>query len=189
MKAKKCKQVVQQCSVCGHQFSLMYWEDGTYTYLDDPCDCHAEFIPLGPSISEWIEEMKRAHGYDESKPFSYDDLPWSDNAIAQIREEAMESCARHNGVVDTDDVVEQSVFEKMIENAMAIPKPMHLYIYFTDEHVEKHMVTRFTDLSQTKSQFYYYEEPNDEHGKGKTFRREDIICFEVSPYPLKEWEE
>ena len=89
----------------------------------------------------------------------------------------------------TADVVERSVFEKMIENAMAISKPMHLYIYFVDEHVEKHLVKRFSDLSQTKSQFYYYEEPNDEPGKGKTFRREDIQCFEVSFCPLQNWEQ
>lgn len=89
----------------------------------------------------------------------------------------------------TADVIEKSVFKMMIENAMAIPKLMHLYIYFVDEHVEKHMVTRFTDLSQTKSQFYYYEEPNDEPGKGKTFRREEIKCFEVSFCPLQNWEQ
>ena len=89
----------------------------------------------------------------------------------------------------TADVVERSVFEKMIANAMAIPKAMHLYIYFADEHVEKHLVTRFSDLSQTKSQFYYYEEPNDEPGKGKTFRREDIQCFEVSFCPSQNWEQ
>ncbi|MBQ8245822.1 MAG: hypothetical protein IJZ42_01700 [Lachnospiraceae bacterium] len=87
------------------------------------------------------------------------------------------------------DVVERSVLEKLLDNAMAIPKPMHLYIYFADEHVEKHMVTRFTDLSQTKSQFYYYEEPSDEPGKGKTFRREDIQCFEVSFCPRQNWEQ
>lgn len=99
-KSKLCKQVAQQCSACGNQFSLMYWEDGTYTYLDDPCDCHAEFIPLGPSISEWIEEIKQTHGYDESKHFSYDDLHWSDRAIAQIRDEAMDFCKEVNGVVE-----------------------------------------------------------------------------------------
>lgn len=87
------------------------------------------------------------------------------------------------------DVVEQDVFKMMLENAMAIPKLMHLYIYFADEHVEKHMVTRFTDLSQTKSQFYYYEEPSDEPGKGKTFRREDVQCFELSFCPRQNWEQ
>ena len=89
----------------------------------------------------------------------------------------------------TADVVERDVFKMMLENAMAIPKPMHLYIYFADEHVEKHMVTRFSDLSQTKSQFYYYEESHHEPGKGKTFRRDEIKCFEVSFCPLQNWEQ
>ena len=79
-------------------------------------------------------------------------------------------------------------FEQAIENAMAIPKPMHLYILFADGHVEKHMVTRFSDLSQTKSQFYYYEEPHNERGKGKTFRRDEIECFELSFCPDQDWE-
>ena len=55
---KNQKIVEQQCSCCSHRFSLMYHLNGTYTYLDDPCDCEAEFYPLGPSISEWLEEMK-----------------------------------------------------------------------------------------------------------------------------------
>ena len=96
-----------------------------------------------------------------------------------------EKCKQYQSAAD---VVEQSVFKMMLENAMAIPKLMHLYIYFVDEHVEKHMVTRFTDLSQTKSQFYYYEEIHHESGKGKTFRRDEIKCFEVSFCPLQNWE-
>ena len=107
----------------------------------------------------------------------------------QIDEDAANAMVWLLRTFPTADVVEQSVFEKMLENAMAIPKPMHLYIYFADEHVEKHMVTRFTDLSQTKSQFYYYEESHHEPGKGKTFRREDIQCFEVSFCPLQNWEQ
>lgn len=66
---------------------------------------------------------------------------------------------------------------------------MHLYIYFSDGRTEKHLIKRFSDLSQTKSKYYYYEELNDEHGKGTCFKRENISCFEISPYPLKEWED
>lgn len=66
---------------------------------------------------------------------------------------------------------------------------MYLYIFFVDGRVEKHLVKRFSDLSQTKSKYYYYEEPSDERGKGKTFLREDIMCFELSPYVLLDWEE
>ena len=56
---KKCKQVEQECSCCGHRFWVVYWEDGTYTYLDDPCECEGEFVPLGPSISEWLEQIRK----------------------------------------------------------------------------------------------------------------------------------
>lgn len=97
-----------------------------------------------------------------------------------------EKCKQYQS---TADVVKQDVFKMMVENAMAIPKLMHLYIYFADEHIEKHIVTRFTDLSQTKSQFYYYEELHHESGKGKTFRRDEIKCFEVSFCPLQNWEQ
>lgn len=55
----KCKQVEQQCSCCGQRFSLIYWEDGKYTYLDDPCNCEAEFFPLGLSLSEWMESITK----------------------------------------------------------------------------------------------------------------------------------
>jgi len=65
---------------------------------------------------------------------------------------------------------------------------MYLYILFTDKRIEKHIVKRFSDLSQTKSKFYYYEEPHDTHGKGKSFLREDIICFELTAYKLHNWE-
>ena len=36
----------------------MYWENGTYTYLDDPCECKTDFSPLGSSLSEWLEKLK-----------------------------------------------------------------------------------------------------------------------------------
>lgn len=54
----KTKIVKQQCSCCGHTFDLMYHENGTYTYLDDPCECEAEFFPLGLSLSEWLGKLK-----------------------------------------------------------------------------------------------------------------------------------
>ncbi len=54
-----CKQVEQQCANCGERFWLMYWADGTYTYMSDPCDCDADFFPLGPSISEWIAGLEK----------------------------------------------------------------------------------------------------------------------------------
>lgn len=65
---------------------------------------------------------------------------------------------------------------------------MYLYIWFVDGRIEKHRIKRFYDASQTKSKFYYYEEPNDEKGKGKAFLRDSIHCFEVSPWELPDWE-
>ena len=65
---------------------------------------------------------------------------------------------------------------------------MHLYILFKDNHIEHHFITRFSDLSTSKSRFYYYEKLNDDYGKGTTFKREDIICFEILLYPSKEYE-
>ena len=65
---------------------------------------------------------------------------------------------------------------------------MYLYVYFADGRIERHKVKRFSDLSQTRSQSYYYEEPGDEWGKGKSFRRDEIRGFDVSPYPLQSWD-
>lgn len=65
---------------------------------------------------------------------------------------------------------------------------MYLYILFADDRIEKHRVKRFSDLSQTKSKYYYYEEPHDTKGQGKSFLRDEIRCFEVSPYELTDWE-
>ena len=56
----KNKIVAQECWECGHVFSLMYHEDGTYTYLDNSCECRQDFFPLnGPSITEWLERINR----------------------------------------------------------------------------------------------------------------------------------
>ena len=65
---------------------------------------------------------------------------------------------------------------------------MHLYILYDDNHLEHHVISRFSDLSTSKSKFYYYEKPSDEYGKGTTFRRKDISCFEISYYPIREYE-
>ena len=79
--------------------------------------------------------------------------------------------------------------DEILQNATMHAQYLHLYIYFADNHIEKHLVNRFTDLSQTHSKYYYYEEPNDEWGKGKKFHRDEILCFEVSPWPLQNWEQ
>lgn len=64
----------------------------------------------------------------------------------------------------------------------------HLYILFVDNHIEHHFIKRFSDLSQTKSKFYYYEEVDHKYGKGKCIKREDITCFEILPYRSPEYD-
>lgn len=65
---------------------------------------------------------------------------------------------------------------------------MYLYIFFNDGLIERHRVTRFSDLSREKSRYYYYEEPGDEPGRGRYVLRTEIQCFEVSPTPCFEWD-
>ena len=54
----KCEVVEQECTACGKKFQVMYSEDGIIRFLGDECACEAEFSPIGPSISEWLEEIK-----------------------------------------------------------------------------------------------------------------------------------
>ena len=65
---------------------------------------------------------------------------------------------------------------------------MYLYVFYSDGRIEKLKVKRFSDLSQTKSAYYYYETPNHDWGHGKTIPRADISCFELSPWPLYDWD-
>lgn len=57
---KQHKQVEQQCNKCGKTFWVEYFSDGTYMYLDDPCECESGFSPVpgSPSIGEWLEMIK-----------------------------------------------------------------------------------------------------------------------------------
>ena len=66
---------------------------------------------------------------------------------------------------------------------------MYLYLAFADGRLERHLVKRFSDLSHTKSRFYYYEELCHERGHGVCVLRDDIMCFELSPYEIREYEE
>ena len=49
----------QVCSECGKEFTLRYNSDGTYDYVDNACDCVAEFSPADgvPYFNEWLELM------------------------------------------------------------------------------------------------------------------------------------
>ena len=47
---------VQECDNCHIQFRIMYYVDGTYNYIDEPCECESEFHPVdGPSLTQWME--------------------------------------------------------------------------------------------------------------------------------------
>ena len=65
---------------------------------------------------------------------------------------------------------------------------MHLHILFADGHEEAYLVRQFSNISETKSKFYYYEKPNDEQGKGVCIKRESVDCFELTYYATKEWQ-
>lgn len=56
---------------------------------------------------------------------------------------------------------------------------MKLQILYTDNTFQEIIIKRFSDVSTHKSNFYYYEEPNDEHGKVTCIRRNLVKCVEV----------
>lgn len=51
--------VKQECAFCGKEFTLRYFEDGCYEYVDEQCSCGDDFYPLdnAPSISEWLNGL------------------------------------------------------------------------------------------------------------------------------------
>lgn len=52
--------VKQECCSCGERFTVRYYENGWYDFLDTPCECEDGFTPADgePSISEWLESLK-----------------------------------------------------------------------------------------------------------------------------------
>lgn len=56
---------------------------------------------------------------------------------------------------------------------------MKLQILYTDDTFQEIIIKRFSDVSTHKSNFYYYEELNDERGKGTCIRRNLVKCVEV----------
>lgn len=64
----------------------------------------------------------------------------------------------------------------------------YLYIWFKDDRFARHVVKRFTNLSETKSKFYYYELVSDMHGKGTCIPRDSVRCIECAPNLLDDWE-
>lgn len=53
----------QQCNGCGNIFKVQYLNNGSYNYIDEPCECEDTFSPLSatPSISEWLN-LKKDNG-------------------------------------------------------------------------------------------------------------------------------
>ncbi|MBQ6403317.1 MAG: hypothetical protein IJI27_05375 [Oscillospiraceae bacterium] len=58
--ADMTRLVKQECDCCGKVFTVRYHSNGTYDYVDEPCDCEANFSPVDgePSISQWLEALK-----------------------------------------------------------------------------------------------------------------------------------
>ncbi len=56
---------------------------------------------------------------------------------------------------------------------------MKLQILYTDNTFQEITIKRFSDISTHKANFYYYEKPNDERGKGTSINREQVCCVEV----------
>ena len=54
-----------------------------------------------------------------------------------------------------------------------------LCLLFKDGSREEHIIKRFSNLSEDKCDFYYYETPYQEKGKGTCIKRADVDCFEV----------
>lgn len=57
----KSKIVMQECTCCGQKFPIKYYENGTYEYICETCECEGDFEPVDgePSISEWLETLTR----------------------------------------------------------------------------------------------------------------------------------
>lgn len=52
--------VEQECNCCGTTFRVQYYANGSYIYIDEPCNCECDFSPVdgAPSISEWIKRKE-----------------------------------------------------------------------------------------------------------------------------------
>ncbi len=55
-----------------------------------------------------------------------------------------------------------------------------LEILYKDKTIDTITVKRVSNIS-AKSDFFYYEKPNDERGKGTCIKKDKIECWEVSP--------
>lgn len=120
MSTTKHKRVTQECTVCGHQFDLMYHSDGTYTYLDEPCECEAEFIPYGPSIAEWLEQIKSSAesvSREEYEIMRADRDSWKE-AFGESNEKVAEEVKRREAVERENERLRKIIIQHLPGDAV-----------------------------------------------------------------------
>jgi len=51
---------IQECNTCGKQFIIRVYEDGSYDYLTETCECESGFSPVDGeiSISQAVETLQ-----------------------------------------------------------------------------------------------------------------------------------
>ena len=51
---------LQECHACSKEFIIRVYQNGSYDYLTDTCDCESEFSPCNGelSISQCMEVLK-----------------------------------------------------------------------------------------------------------------------------------
>lgn len=59
---------------------------------------------------------------------------------------------------------------------------LKLKILYEDDRMEEKIITRFSDISTHKSNFYYYEEQYDERGQGTCVKRDVVKCIEITQF-------
>ena len=64
---------------------------------------------------------------------------------------------------------------------------MHLCIVYKNGEIEVIRVKRFSDLSTSNSDYYYYEQDLDDWGKGTTIEKSKILGIEIAPYVKADW--
>ena len=64
---------------------------------------------------------------------------------------------------------------------------MHLCIVYKNGETEVIRVKRFSDLSTSNSDYYYYEQDLDDWGKGTTIEKSKILGIEIAPYVKADW--
>lgn len=82
-----------------------------------------------------------------------------------------------------------SLFKKKKDSVQVLQiHKMYVYFLYTSGETEIIEIKRFSNLSENKSQFYYYERPGDDWGKGICIPREKVDCFEIAPCIKADWE-